>query len=367
MSGWAGFSDEELRRMQLNDSAGSAGAARGRKPAPANRTRQQLLRERALQLAAQKATGAGSSGLPPEQQLTKPPPKEQPPAVAPAGAPAGAPAVRQEAQPKSSEVKQIENHQPTAEEQTPAVKELEKQEVELREKSRLEQLQQEQKVMEEGNKRKKALLAKTIAEKSKQTQAEAVKLKRIQKELQALDDMVSNDIGILREKIEQASWSYTAARKRYEKAEAEYVTAKLDLHKKTEVKEQMTEHLCAIIQQNELRKAHKLEELMQQLHLQATEEELERQKEEEEEEEEKKTRRSCAEMQRNGKEGNGLVAKQEGAVQSPEDSKQTEEESVKEERGGDVQGESKTMSEPPETKQDCDTLENGVQSEPVVS
>lgn len=56
-------------------------------------------------------------------------------------------------------------------------------------------------------------------------------------------------------------------RKRYEKAESEYVTAKLDLHKKTEIKEQLTEHLCAIIQQNELRKAHKLEELLQQLHL----------------------------------------------------------------------------------------------------
>lgn len=39
-----------------------------------------------------------------------------------------------------------------------------------------------------------------------------MKLKRIQKELQALDDMVSNDIGILRGKIEQASWDYTAAR-----------------------------------------------------------------------------------------------------------------------------------------------------------
>lgn len=54
-------------------------------------------------------------------------------------------------------------------------------------------------------------------------------------------------------------------RKRLEKAEAEYVAAKLDLHKKTEVKEQLTEHLCAIIQQNELRKARKLEELMLQL------------------------------------------------------------------------------------------------------
>lgn len=43
------------------------------------------------------------------------------------------------------------------------------------------------------------------------------------------------------------------------------MTAKVDLHKKTEVKEQLTEHLYAIIQQNELRKANKLEELMQQL------------------------------------------------------------------------------------------------------
>lgn len=53
-----------------------------------------------------------------------------------------------------------------------------------------------------------------IVHRSKQTQAEAVKLKRIQKELQALDDMVSNDIGILRGKIEQASWDYSTARYR---------------------------------------------------------------------------------------------------------------------------------------------------------
>ena len=96
--------------------------------------------------------------------------------------------------------------------------------------------------------------------------------------------------------------------------------------------------------------------LMQQLHLHATEEELEKLKEEdEEEEEEKKKRRSCAEMQRNG-----LVANQEGAVQSAEVCKPTEEESVREESGGDVQGDFTTMSEPPKTEQDCDTLENGV-------
>lgn len=47
---------------------------------------------------------------------------------------------------------------------------------------------------------------------SRQTQEEALKLRRIQKELQALDDMVSSDISILRDRIEQASWDYSAAR-----------------------------------------------------------------------------------------------------------------------------------------------------------
>ncbi|KAM8889331.1 RAB6-interacting golgin [Synchiropus picturatus] len=269
MSSWAGFSDEELRRLQQRESS----VVRGRKPTQAARNRQQLQRERALQMSAQKASA--SPGLPPEQQLAQPPLKA-----------AGPPAAAEVDKPKVSESSRTEALHPAAEEGASSeVKELERPEVELREKTRLEQLQQEQKVIEERNRQKKALLTKTIAEKSKQTQAEAVKLKRIQKELQALDDMVSNDIGILRGRIEEASWDYTAARKRYEKAEAEYVAAKLDLHRKTEVKEQLTEHLCAIIQQNELRKAHKLEELMKQLQLQASEEELERLRRQEEEEE----------------------------------------------------------------------------------
>lgn len=144
------------------------------------------------------------------------------------------------------------------------------------------------------------------------------------------------------------------------------MTAKLDLHKKTEVKEQLTEHLCAIIQQNELRKAHKLEELMQQLQLQATEEELERQKQEEEEEEEEK-KRSCVEAPRDRKQGNGSVENQEGTVQSTKDCGPTEEETVREEKGGDVQQEHHPMTEPPKTEQDNKTLENCVQSQVVAS
>lgn len=121
-------------------------------------------------------------------------------------------------------------------------------------------------------------------------------------------------------------------RKRYEKAEAEYVAAKLDLHRKTDVKEQLTEHLCAIIQQNELRKAHKLEELMQELQLQATGGE-----EEEQEEEKKKKKGSRAEEQEETQPANGCVS--------------TEEETARAEGGGGgVEQQAETRGE---TQENC--------------
>lgn len=253
----------------------AATLGRGRRPAQTNRSRQQLQREKALQMATKQKEDVGS--LPPEQQLTKPP---DPPSVsqpAPLKSPEQSKVMESELVKQELVKHESVKHEPEEPEAiaqaqpTVAIKELDKQEVELREKSRLEQFQWEQRIMEEKNKKRKAFLTKTIAEKSKQTQAEAVKLKKIQRELQALDDSVSNDIGILRKLIEESSMDYSSAWKRFEKAEAEYVAAKLDLHKKTEVKEQLTEHLCAIIQQNELRKARKLEELMLQLELNAEE------------------------------------------------------------------------------------------------
>ena len=56
-------------------------------------------------------------------------------------------------------------------------------------------------------------------------------------------------------------------RKRFERAEKEYVEAKVVLHHSTEHKELLAEHLCAVIQENEIRKAKKLEELMVKLNL----------------------------------------------------------------------------------------------------
>ena len=57
------------------------------------------------------------------------------------------------------------------------------------------------------------------------------------------------------------------SRKRYEKAEKEFVESKMDLHKKTEIKDLLTEHLYTIIRENELRKARKLEELTAKLNV----------------------------------------------------------------------------------------------------
>ena len=54
-------------------------------------------------------------------------------------------------------------------------------------------------------------------------------------------------------------------RKRYDKAEKEFVSAKLDLKVKSDIKEELTQHLYTIIQENELRKSKKLEELLSKL------------------------------------------------------------------------------------------------------
>ncbi|XP_072276262.1 RAB6-interacting golgin [Pyxicephalus adspersus] len=276
MAGWAGFSDDELRRLKLHKDV-SQNQKQTSCPPEAFLSRPQPSAKKNVQEPTQgkknlqgqtqkmaaknqsKATDRSESKLKMGQSATpmSSSPKEQKPSEAPIT----------ENKDNKSETQSVKIEEPDE-------RQL-KMEMELKEKSRLDQLQLEQRLMEEKNKRKKALLAKAISEKSKKTQAEALKLKRIQVQLQALDDMVSTDIGILRTRIEQACVDYSHARKRYDRAETEFVSAKLDLHKKTQIKEQLTEHLCTIIQQNELRKAKRLEELMQQLEMEADEEGLE--------------------------------------------------------------------------------------------
>ncbi|NXR14416.1 GORAB protein, partial [Semnornis frantzii] len=248
-------------------------------PHTVNKTRKQLLQEKAIQQQCQKlGLQGGAASVLPEQLLSVSNPKPchpQQPVPPPQYSSAGDQSDSRDQEKRVAPADPCNGNANTQTCPAKANSKVEKKKVELQEKSRWEILQQEQRLIEEKNKRKKALLAKAIAERSKRTQAETVKLKRIQKELQALDDMVSADIGILRNRIDQASLDYSYARKRYDKAESEYVAAKLDLQHKTEIKEHLTEHLCTIIQQNELRKARKLEELMQQLEVEADEENLE--------------------------------------------------------------------------------------------
>ncbi|XP_033711119.1 RAB6-interacting golgin isoform X2 [Tursiops truncatus] len=215
--GWAGFSEEELRRLKQTKDPFEP----QRRLLPVQKSRQQLQREKALQEQSQKlGLQDGSTSLPPEQLLSAP--KQRFNTQRPCSSPPTPPTLTSpvgdgkpqgiQSQPGELGLKNSHEGHKNAEVLPPKPDcKLEKKKVELQEKSRWEVLQQEQRLMEEKNKRKKALLAKAIAERSKRTQAETMKLKRIQKELQALDDMVSADIGILRNRIDQASLDYSYA------------------------------------------------------------------------------------------------------------------------------------------------------------
>lgn len=100
---------------------------RGRRPAPTNRSRQQLQRERALQLAAKQKEGSHS--LPLEQQLTKPP---DPPVVShPAPVKSRDESKPLESQLVQHEAEPVDRESPPESVPPAIVKELDKQEVEL--------------------------------------------------------------------------------------------------------------------------------------------------------------------------------------------------------------------------------------------
>ncbi|XP_050681074.1 RAB6-interacting golgin [Leptidea sinapis] len=132
-------------------------------------------------------------------------------------------------------------------------------------KVKLEELQIRQKLMEEQNKKRKEMLSKALADRTKQTEEEVQKLEKIKKELQFLDGQFSQDVAVLRKKIDQACVHYSEVEKQYLKVEKEFLQAKINLQKEREKKELLTEHLCALITHNETRKAQKLETLMLEL------------------------------------------------------------------------------------------------------
>jgi len=133
--------------------------------------------------------------------------------------------------------------------------------------NKLEMFQEKQKFIEEQNRKRKEMLSKAILDRQKQTDQESRKLQIVQAELAKVDTLLNTDVQFLRESIEQASFEFMKAQKRYEDAEKEFIAAKLHLFGVSERKELLTDHLCSIIEQNEQRKAKRLTELMVELQL----------------------------------------------------------------------------------------------------
>lgn len=96
----------------------AASFGRGRRSAPTNRSRQQLQREKALQMAAKHKASLGDSPLAPEQQLQPAPPSSPPSHTHPETVP-------------KQEFPQAEPEPGSEDPGTAAVRELDKQEVEL--------------------------------------------------------------------------------------------------------------------------------------------------------------------------------------------------------------------------------------------
>uniref|UniRef100_A0A2C9M241 RAB6-interacting golgin n=1 Tax=Biomphalaria glabrata TaxID=6526 RepID=A0A2C9M241_BIOGL len=278
MAGWSGFSDEDLRKMRLASLPDSENSAPTRKTGKS--------------VAAQRTT----SNKPASQNSTAPQRKEKN---------ALNPNVITSENKQIDNQKKIDNKEETGSSSQPAVtitpsqtfdgsltervlespgslvavendiKELDEAEAFNVELSNVQKFQQQQKVIEEANKHKRALLAQAIENRRKKAKAEAEKLMRVQQELNHLDTLLTADVSIIRDRIEIASLEYNDAQKRYEKAEKEFIAAKMDLFAKGEVKEQLTEHLYTIIHQNEVRKAKKLVELMEKLAMEVTADEWE--------------------------------------------------------------------------------------------
>lgn len=68
-----------------------------------------------------------------------------------------------------------------------------------------------QRLIQEQNRRRKELLAKALADKTKQTQEEFQRLTEVEKEFTKLDAILSNDVNILRKQIDSASFEYMEA------------------------------------------------------------------------------------------------------------------------------------------------------------
>ncbi|XP_041374549.1 RAB6-interacting golgin-like [Gigantopelta aegis] len=272
MAGWAGFTEEDLRilKVSVKDSHGVA-----KKPA-------QLKRPRTAR--SQFVSQFGESPEPvlhPSQRLSQPQTTDKLATNKTDKAAASSHHGNTTTTDVAAKIQNKDGQHPVSTDSSVAsdnvkvVRELDEVEAISVDINKMETFQKQQKMIQEANKQKREYLTKTISERQKKAKAENAKLTKIQRELSHLDDLLSTDVGIIRDKIEEASLQYQEAQRKYEKAEQDFIKAKMNLFEKGETKEQLTEHLYTIINQNEVRKAKKLAELMKQLEMEISLEEME--------------------------------------------------------------------------------------------
>eukprot|EP01007_Sphenomonas_quadrangularis_P003337 NODE_645_length_1274_cov_365.031837_g510_i0.p1 GENE.NODE_645_length_1274_cov_365.031837_g510_i0~~NODE_645_length_1274_cov_365.031837_g510_i0.p1 ORF type:complete len:299 (+),score=16.98 NODE_645_length_1274_cov_365.031837_g510_i0:70-966(+) len=125
----------------------------------------------------------------------------------------------------------------------------------------------QQKKLEETVRKRTQLVAATVAERAAKAAQEMRVLQMVQGELAKLDRLLQPDVDRLRNLICDAAWSLENAERRLKRAEKEFIAAKMEQHMRQEEKQSLTDRLYALIQENEVRKAQKLDELMAKLRL----------------------------------------------------------------------------------------------------
>lgn len=121
------------------------------------------------------------------------------------------------------------------------------------------------------------ILKKKLAEKNEILAKERKVLTEVKREMSKMDATIARDVEVLRKQLESLSVQLSACKTRYHQKEKEFEDAKQKYDSVKEKKNKMTEHLIRILNENEKRKAEKLNRLMVKMDL-AEEENVQQEK-----------------------------------------------------------------------------------------
>uniref|UniRef100_A0A7S3YA42 RAB6-interacting golgin n=1 Tax=Lotharella globosa TaxID=91324 RepID=A0A7S3YA42_9EUKA len=111
------------------------------------------------------------------------------------------------------------------------------------------------------------LVRKTLSEENARVMERQRHIARIRTELAKVDRNVTDQINILRNRIDSADRDYAVAKKAFDIAEKEYTRCKSNLERTRNMKELLARHLAQILIHNEQEKATRLEDLLSELNI----------------------------------------------------------------------------------------------------